>query len=244
MPHYTFTSLSSQDFEELTRDLLQAEWNTPLESFKAGRDHGIDLRYSQDESGTTIVQCKHFVASGFGKLLSHLRLSERPKIAKLAPDRYVVVTSVGLTPPNKDEIVSALSPFVRSTADVLGAQDIEGLLSRHPNIERANFKLWLTSTSVLERVLHNAEICQTDFQIDRICRKLPLFVQNNAFPRAAELLEQTRVVIISGLPGIGKTTLAEMLLYAHLEQGYEPVVIQAEVSEGKKFFKSDAKKCW
>jgi hypothetical protein len=48
-------------------------------------------------------------------------------------------------------------------------------------------------------------------------------------------------VVISGVPGIGKTTLAEMLLYAHLEQGYEPVVIRGEVAEGKKLFKANAK---
>ena len=47
---------------------------------------------------------------------------------------------------------------------------------------------------------------------------------------------------ISGAPGIGKTTLAEMLLYRHLEQGYEPVAIQADIAEGKKFFKPDAKR--
>jgi hypothetical protein len=44
MPKYDFTSLSSQDFEELTRDLLQEEWKVWLEAFKTGRDGGIDLR--------------------------------------------------------------------------------------------------------------------------------------------------------------------------------------------------------
>ena len=144
---------------------------------------------------------------------------------------------VGLTPANKDEILDILRPFVRDASDVLGANDLEGLLSRHPNVERANFKLWLTSTSALERVLHNAELCQTEFEVDRIRRKLPLFVQNDAFPRAVDLLAQTRIAVISGMPGIGKTTLAEMLLYAHLEQGYEPVVIQTEINEGKRLFR-------
>src|ERR1700719_4354782 len=32
-----------------------------------------------------------------------------------------------------------------------------------------------------------------------------------------------------------------MLLYAHLEQGYEPVVIQAEIAEARKFFKPASK---
>jgi hypothetical protein len=242
MPRYNFTSLSSQDFEELTRDLLQAEWEVALEAFKAGRDRGIDLRYSPGSGGKTIIQCKHYVGSGFAKLLGHLRDCERPKIEKLRPNRYVVVTSVALTPDNKDEIARTLHPFILNVKDIVGAADIEGLLSRHPAVERANFKLWLTSTEVIERVLHNAEVCQTEFEVERIRQKLPLFVQCSAFPRAMKLLDESRIVVISGIPGIGKTTLAEMLLYTHLEQGYEPVVIKAEIAEGKRFFKKEAKR--
>ena len=237
MPQYTFTSLSAQDFEELVRDLLQAEWDVPIEAFKTGRDNGIDLRYAAADGGATIVQCKHYAASGVSKLISHLRRVELPKLLHLCPARYVVATSCGLTPANKTDIVAAVKPFIQRTGDILGAHDLEGLLSRHPSVEKANFKLWLTSTSVLERVLHNAEQCHTDFEIERIQRKLPLFVQSAAFPRAKELLDTTRIAVISGIPGIGKTTLAEFLLYAYLEQGYQPIVIQGHVSEGKKFFR-------
>ncbi len=171
MPRYDFKSLSSQDFEELVRDLLQAEWNVALEAFKTGRDSGIDLRYAPSDDGATIIQCKHYASLGFNKLLANLRDNERPKVERLNPKRYIVVTSVGLTPANKDEVVNALAPFVLNAHDVLGADDLEGLLSRHPGVERVNFKLWLTSTGVLERVLHNAELCQTDFEVGRIRRK-------------------------------------------------------------------------
>src|SRR6266508_1211911 len=93
MPRYDFKSLSSQDFEELIRDLLQAEWNVSLEAFRTGRDGGIDLRYAPADGGTTVIQCKHYAASGFSKLLAHLHNSERPKIARLGPSRYIVATS-------------------------------------------------------------------------------------------------------------------------------------------------------
>jgi Restriction endonuclease len=241
MTAHDLSRLSSLDFEELIHDLLEAEWSLSLEAFKSGRDGGVDLRHVAMDGGKTVVQCKHYLGSGLPKLLSHLRNNELPKIAALQPDRYVLVTSVALTPDNKDALVAALVPYVQTPSDVYGATEIAALLRRHPDIQKAHYKLWLTSTAVLERVLHSAEHCQTDFQIDRIRRKLPIFVQNEAYPRALGIIGDTRILIISGAPGIGKTTLAEMLIYAHLADGYAPVVIQADIAEGRKLYRSDRK---
>ena len=44
MPDYNFHTLSPIDFENLVRDLLQVELSIRLESFKNGKDNGIDLR--------------------------------------------------------------------------------------------------------------------------------------------------------------------------------------------------------
>ena len=66
-------------------------------------------------------------------------------------------------------------------------------------------------------------------------------MQNDAFPRAQKILDESRVVVISGEPGIGKTTLADMLLFAHLEQGFEPVVVQSAIEEAKRVFSRTAK---
>lgn len=241
MPNYNYEALSPQDFEEFSRDILQAEWNVALEAFKEGRDTGIDLRYATSPDNTVIVQCKHYAKSGFAALLRHLKDSELPKIEKMNPDRYVVVTTVSLSPDNKQSILQTLNPYVKSTSDIFGVDDLDGLLARYPNVERANFKLWLTSTSVIDRIVHNAEVCQTEFEVERIRRKLPLFVQNQAYPQAKEILKTTRILVVSGPPGIGKTTLAEMLLFSSLEEGYEPVVIEANIAEGKKLYRRGAR---
>src|SRR5262249_54558015 len=102
MPDHDFARLSSFDFEELVRDLLQADTGIRLECFTTGPDSGIDLRcLAQPEDGL-IVQAKHMQRSGYRHLKSHLRRIELPKVQALAPVRYILATSVGLTPGNKD----------------------------------------------------------------------------------------------------------------------------------------------
>ena len=45
MYNYDFEILQYNEFENLTRDLLQAEFGIYIESFKDGKDGGIDFRF-------------------------------------------------------------------------------------------------------------------------------------------------------------------------------------------------------
>src|SRR5258705_5713572 len=161
MPTYDFTRLSASDFEELVADLLRAEWKTDLEIFTPGPDEGIDLRAFSDSKKETLVQCKHTPQTTFSKLLAHLKKDELPKVRRLAPERYVLATSLGLTPANVKTLVELFKPHLKRQSDVFGRGRLNSLLRRHKSVETANFKLWLTSTAVMQRVLHNAEHSQT-----------------------------------------------------------------------------------
>ena len=228
------------DFQELIHDLLEAELGIKFEAFSAGADGGIDLR-SVNKKKNIVVQCKHYCGTEVRKLIADLKTEELPKIKKLKPTRYIVATSRGLTPSNKEKIKEVLDPFVKKTSDVIDATMISRLLRKHTSVERTHYKLWLTSSAVLERVMHSTELCQTEFQIQKIRKKLPIFVQSKAYLRATKILQENRVLVISGQPGIGKSTLAEIILFAHMEAGYEPVVIQSNIAEGKKLY-SEKKK--
>lgn len=234
MGTYDFRRLSGLDFEELVHDLLEAAWGYRLEAFSAGPDGGVDLRHIDADGGRTIIQCKNFAGSPFATLLSKMRNEELHKIVRLAPERYVLVTSVGLTPENKRALAEVLQPYVRQEADIVGAAEVEKLLRDYPEVEQLHYKLWLTSTVVLQRVMHMAELTQTQFHMERIERKIPIFVQNDTFPRALKALNEQRVVIISGAPGIGKSTLADILLYAQTHEGFVPAVIGSNLAEGRR----------
>ena len=85
---YDFSCLSAYDFEILARDLLQRRLGVVLESFKAGRDSGVDLRYAPAHDYSLIVQCKHYPATGYRGLIRALK-KEVPKVHRLAPDSLI-----------------------------------------------------------------------------------------------------------------------------------------------------------
>jgi MoxR-like ATPase len=231
MPDYSFTSLSPYEFELLSRDLLQRELGVRLESFTQGRDGGTDIRWIGGAGGKTMVQCKHYGRTGYSGLLRALR-AEAPRVSALSPDRYIVVTSVGLSPANKDTIHGLFAPNCHSPADVLGRDDLNNLLGSFPEIEQQHFKLWLTSDAVLTRVLQAPIFRASEATMDRARRRLERFVQNPSFARALSILEDRRVCIISGIPGIGKTTLAEVLLAHYVDKhGFQAFTIARDLSE-------------
>lgn len=148
---YDFATLSADDFEDLSRDLVGAELGIRFEAFTAGTDGGIDgLHASAD--GSIILQAKHFYRSGFSKLKSKMK-EERRSIDGLKPKRYVLSTSVALTPANKRALAEIIGPSLLSTGDIFGADDLNALLRGQPEIVKAHQKLWGQSTPVLEEVL-------------------------------------------------------------------------------------------
>ena len=231
MSQYDFRSLSPNDFELLCRDLLQENLGIRLECFSAGPDSGIDLRYHSD-SKHIVVQCKHYVGSGFNSLLRKVGQNERKKIDELKPTRYILATSVSLTPNRKEELMRILKPYCLNASDIFGCEDINNLLKKHSDIEQKNFKLWMTSTSVLERVLHAGIFFDSDMHLERIRLRLCRYVPNQSFDRAKTILDENHFCIIAGIPGIGKTTLAEALLVDLVDrQNFKVYRISHDLSE-------------
>lgn len=239
MPEYDFHQLSPHDLELLARDLLQADWGVTIEDFKAGKDRGIDLRFAGTPN-RTIVQVKHYVRTGLAGLLREIK-KEATKVQQLNPGRYVLVTSVPLSAQNKDEIVAIIGAQYLKAEDVMGQEALNNLLGQHPEVEKQHFKLWLASKPVLDKVLHNAEVTQSEFKARRVHEKARRYVPNVAFPAAARMLREEGVVIIAGPPGVGKTTLADLLLYQHLERGYQAIMIQHGVEDGLKLAQAGVK---
>lgn len=219
MINYTFSTLNDKDLEELALDLLNAQLKLDLQSFKVGIDEGIDLRYSTPKNDNSIVvQVKHYLKSGYSKLKSDLKNKELKKVKKLNPDRYIIVTSVELSNIQKTELKTIFSPYIKNSNDIFGGQDLNKYLRKFKSIEKNHFKLWFSSTEIISTILNNAIEGRTRSYLERIKSKIPLYVLTSNLDDANEILEREKILLITGQPGIGKTTLAEVLLYEKAKQ--------------------------
>lgn len=219
MTNYDFSTLNDKDLEELALDLLNAQLKLDLQSFKVGIDGGVDLRHSTPKNDNSIVvQVKHYLKSGYSKLKSDLKNKELKKVKKLNPDRYIIVTSVELSKIQKDELKVNFSPFIKTSNDIFGREDLNKYLRKFKSIEKSHFKLWFSSTEIISSILNNAIEGRTRCYLDRIKSKIPLYVLTKNLDDANEILEREKILLITGQPGIGKTTLAEVLLYEKAKQ--------------------------
>jgi len=239
MGDYNLANLSPYDFELVTRDLLRASENLQLRSFAPGRDRGIDLRGWQagHPSRSVIVQCKHMLSSPYPKLRSAVKL-EKQKLDKLKqkPNRYMLATTKPLTNDNMEELCQILKPYCRSTNDILDGGSIDSLLAQHEDVVRKHYKLWVTSTPVLQRVLNAGIYNRSESYLEGLLSRSRTFVQPRAFVDAQRILKEYHSCIISGPPGVGKTTLADMLCLEYLASGFELIVVSEDILEADNIY--------
>lgn len=237
---YNFSALNDKDFEQFSRDILNHHFSLDLQDFKPGRDGGIDLRHSSPENKNEIVvQAKHYLKSGVKKLISDLRKKEVPKVIALAPERYILVTSVELDSNSKDTIVEIFKPYILSANDVFGYEDLNKHLSNAPEVEKRWFKLWLTSTNILQTVLNNAVNGRSAFATNRISRNIQLYCHCQSYDDAIKILSENKYILITGQPGVGKTTLANLITYQLLADNFQLVYIDTDVKDAEDVFNDD-----
>ena len=241
---YTFETISGRDFEFLCRDLLQRKITTEtgkkfyFNSFSEGKDRGIDGIF-QNEEEKIILQCKRY--KSFNSLYFELKNIELQKIKSLNPSRYIFVTSIDLSESQVQKLFALLSNHVRDINDIIGQSMINNMLSCYPDIELNYPKLYFNSINVLNRVIHAGTFNQSDNKIKEYHKVSKFYVADESFQQALNILKEKRYVIISGDPGVGKSTLAGMLSLYFVGKDYEFIFLRRGISEGNNVWQDNKK---
>jgi|LSQX01.1.fsa_nt_gb O-antigen/teichoic acid export membrane protein len=214
MPN-NYLSLSPSDFETLAADILSALLSVHFERYGEGRDGGVDGKYVTSDGGVWVVQAKRYRdVNALLRQMGH----EQKKMQQLpqAPARYFLVTACSLSPTNKAAIQQVMGPFILSTGDIYGAEDLDALLHQYPAIYRKHHRLWLHGVEQLTQYSQRAHYIRAETTYERIIHESKSYVAHSAEHAINQQLATQNSCLIVGDPGIGKSATAGQIALRHL----------------------------
>jgi Novel STAND NTPase 3/Restriction endonuclease len=226
-----FDVLDDLEFEDLCAELLRAETGLAYRAGPRGRDEGVDLLATEDGQRHE-AQCKHYRRGGSSALKRAAR-REAQKLSRRAPKlgSYRFLCSARLSHKAREELGQILSGWLAGGEHLLDESDMERLLELHPEIERRFVKLWFQGVGQLRNVLSAASHARSRALLADIRSSMSRYVETAAFREAKARLDAEAILIVAGAPGVGKTTLAALLVMDSLAAGYSPYeIVPGELS--------------
>lgn len=218
MKNYDFHHLLEPvEFQEFARDMIQVREKIRLEAFREGPDQGMDARCITPDGKCIVMQAKRW-ANESALRWKELR-EEKKKADRIKPDRYILVLSRDVSPEQKKKIRELFHPYIIADEDIVTGKDLNGYLGSndvgYAQAEEKYYKLWIQNTDVLKRTIRDAVngelLAESRLEWEKAKQNAEVFVETAVYEEARRLLAGNRAIIISGEPGIGKTTLANQL---------------------------------
>lgn len=216
---YNYRGIESGEFELLSKDLIANYLGLDIRLFAKGRDGGIDGLYEQKNDKKIIFQAKHYIDSGSTTLIRQLQ-TEVEKVRIKNPDRYILITTCNLSVGHVDKIYEMFSPYIKSKQDIIGQLKIDEMIDGNKEVLFKYPNIWYNYELVKE-ILGNEIYQKNKEKVEMMREKQEIFVWCNQYEEALEKLEHEKILVVSGAPGVGKTTLANLICLKYMSKGYE-----------------------
>lgn len=216
-----YGNLSDYEFENLCCDVLSRKLGIQLRVFAKGRDGGIDATDNKI-THNIVVQAKYYMNSSYSSLKRAL-LNEVENINRLNPNQYYVCCAKQLTDNNIGEIYNMFSEYMQDRNNVIDLTIIDDFLHKPENIDvlKRNYKLWLDSTEVLNSIFNRNVLLDSEIFLGDIRERSKYFVKTHYYEEGIRVLDKKRILMILGLPGVGKTITTKMLALHYSLQNYD-----------------------
>lgn len=209
--------LSPGEFEKLSKDILEKILGQSLLTFSEGKDKGIDI--TTFKIGKTYVgQCKRYNCN-FSRVYSVLEKEKKKLIEnKIQIDKYYLFLSVSLTNENYNEIVTLFSPWITDKSQIFSKERILDLLDRndYQDVVMKNLVLFTDSANFLRECFVDDISIDKDALLSSINDHSSLYAKTSNYYKCKEYFSKNKVIVITGNPGFGKTTISEMLIFDEL----------------------------
>lgn len=217
---FNYRNLDDVEFEELCKDIMQRKLDIELRTFRKGVDGGIDLQ-DNGKGNNIIVQVKHYINSRYSNLLNTLK-KELEKVKKLNPNQYYVCCALELTPAQTNEVYELFQDYMNSKANIIDLKYIDSFLQEEKNkdVVKKHFKLWLSASNILSEIYNQNIFIDCETLLADIEEESKLFVETNTYRKCISSIEKNNVLMITGAPGVGKTTISKMLVLYYASLGY------------------------
>ncbi|WP_416864672.1 MAG: restriction endonuclease [Imperialibacter sp.] len=221
------------EFENFCRDLLEIrETGITFTTYRRGRDGGIDIRATNSKE-KIIGQCKLYDPTKYNVLLRNLK-KELATCKRENANRYILCINIELTPLRSSEILEIFSGYIKREEDIIDGIKLNKYLSQeqYQYLFKSYSKLLIPNFQsielALDKVFFRKYYQKTTYFLHEIETKHRLFHHTAQLPFLIQHLEENKVIILTGNPGVGKTTTAMMIANFFLSKKVKDLIFLEE----------------
>lgn len=216
---FNFMNIDEIEFEELCKQILERKLGKTFRIFGRGPDGGIDIQANDNHN--IIGQAKFYINTSQSNTVSKIK-KEANRIRDREIEQYYLFIGREMSPQNIQTIYDVLKDILGTKENIFTIKEINELLNKeeYSDIVRQHIKLWLCSTNILEQTMNRNIFIDCEVLFDNIKEEVDLFVQTDLFSICQNIVDKERLLLILGMPGIGKTIVSKMLLLYYAQNGY------------------------